>query len=598
MNIYALKNAAEAWEMGLSRWEKARTLTATFYANLPSLEAERDNEYKHKAVQNIISSVSEASYCTYWQRFLNILPPTKKVVIDASLRSRLMVNMSGSVLENAGIALEFASGVPIIPGSAVKGAARRHALTLLKNTPVPEQPDLLNLFLQVFGCVEEDFKNGDLKAWDDLAPESRKFIGRVSFLQAVPQKDPKLCCEVLTPHHMEYMSGKRVRPYDDEAPVPNFFPAVEAGENVIYSFALSVNRDEDIGLLNTAAAWLRAALVSVGIGAKGSAGYGLFDLSATDKALAEKEPKHDFHPIIKKSHLQFITPCFSYGGNQDQPEIRAASVRGELRWWFRCLGGSRKQEETVFGGAAKDKTCSSAVQISVTDVQLAPKFKMIAEKPDRKAVNSLYFTFFLMKNNKAGIVKPCIPPGTRFVLEMRQLRDIPAPEMKLLCLAWDCMCNLGSLGARKSRAFGALAPCAAKDSISETLMEKPQFAQFFSVRIEEDDDGDVCYPRDNHPGTLRNMLTYCADILKRLYRMEYGWHPTLQKGQRRSKKNKYAKYGPSVLGDAGEGGSRQSSAIRFRPYLRTDGQLGICILKAPIHIVVGDRARGRDIEEL
>lgn len=51
-------------------------------------------------------------------------------LLYAQLQSRLMVNMAGGVMENAGLCLDR-FGLPYLPGSAVKGCARRAALAAL-----------------------------------------------------------------------------------------------------------------------------------------------------------------------------------------------------------------------------------------------------------------------------------------------------------------------------------------------------------------------------------------------------------------------------------------------------------------------------------
>jgi len=61
------------------------------------------------------------------QQFLSGLSATS---LFAQLQSRLMVNMAGGVMENAGLCLDR-FGLPYIPGSAVKGCARRAALAAL-----------------------------------------------------------------------------------------------------------------------------------------------------------------------------------------------------------------------------------------------------------------------------------------------------------------------------------------------------------------------------------------------------------------------------------------------------------------------------------
>lgn len=61
--------------------------------------------------------------------------------------------------------------------------------------------------------------------------------------------------------------------------------------------------------------------------------------------------------------LELITPCFLGGAEPNaRAEVRPASIRGQLRWWFRVLGGFkslsgrghnlRQQEDLIFGGAA------------------------------------------------------------------------------------------------------------------------------------------------------------------------------------------------------------------------------------------------------
>ena len=38
--------------------------------------------------------------------------------------------------------------------------------------------------------------------------------------------------------------------------------------------------------------------------------------------------------------VEFVTPCF-LAGAEEKAEWRAASIRGQLRWWFRAVGGGR-----------------------------------------------------------------------------------------------------------------------------------------------------------------------------------------------------------------------------------------------------------------
>lgn len=101
-------------------------------------------------------------------------------LLYAQLQSRLMVNMAGGVMENAGLCLDR-FGMPSIPGSAVKGCARRAALAALREwcetgqKPGATEQDKENLFTaacesfsepsallaaiaRVFGWCEQDWK--------------------------------------------------------------------------------------------------------------------------------------------------------------------------------------------------------------------------------------------------------------------------------------------------------------------------------------------------------------------------------------------------------------------------------------------------------
>ena len=66
--------------------------------------------------------------------------------------------------------------------------------------------------------------------------------------------------------------------------------------------------------------------------------------------------------------LEFITPLFSRGSYEDKPEVRPASIRGQLHWWFRALGGNYTDEKTIFGGVHGGATASKVV-VRVSSVE-------------------------------------------------------------------------------------------------------------------------------------------------------------------------------------------------------------------------------------
>lgn len=67
--------------------------------------------------------------------------------------------------------------------------------------------------------------------------------------------------------------------------------------------------------------------------------------------------------------FEFLTPCFCGGADPARAELRAPSIRGRLRWWFRALGGSREDEEKVFGSVGGGRTSPGASSLAVRVVK-------------------------------------------------------------------------------------------------------------------------------------------------------------------------------------------------------------------------------------
>lgn len=299
---------------------------------------------------------------------------------------------------------------------------------------------------------------------------------------------------------------------------------------------------------------------------------------------------------LYKTTLQLVTPCFCAGAEQTKPELRAPSFRGELRWWFRCLGATREQEAAVFGSAAGDSGKASAVALLVSKIPRATReFNWEFERPKQARANSSYITYFLSANENSdredSVVrsKAYLPPGVEFTLELRQVRPLPQDgTADLLQLAWLCMCNLGAVGARKTRGLGAYSPKDPAERQAAGLMKDDRVKKFFAMRSPME----VAKGKDfRSPDATTAVLTKCAEMLKE-YRRTARVHPTPTKDQKR-KPGDY--YGLSVLGNAVDG--RQASAVRFRPALDTEGKLQLYVLKAPAS-TVGKEALQHDIPSL
>lgn len=169
-----------------------------------------------------------------------------------------------------------------------------------------------------------------------------------------------------------------------------------------------------------------------------------------------------------KINLDVISPALCGGADpKHQAEIRAASVRGQLRWWFRLLGGFKsmqqqgigvRQQEDVIFGMTRGQTCSAGkLQVRVRLLNNAPSAVKSFDKNDRDFPNGSGYFLFPMQNTKTA-------DNSRAIF----LKALPKFELQLnwhgdACLQDDIAAlgylygYLGSLGMRSRRAMGALA---------------------------------------------------------------------------------------------------------------------------------------------
>jgi CRISPR-associated protein Cmr6 len=203
----------------------------------------------------------------------------RTAVVYGKLKGRLLLNLSDSLIQNAGICLDRHTGLPYIPGSAVKGVARHAALARLDAGDWS-----IREFMSVFGVSEADFKpQGDLSRFaEDVPKEEWLQKGGIDFLAANPITEPRIVVDISTVHHGEYYQSGKTAKLSVEKPKPNSFPAVEAGAEYAFSVVLNGMGTVDSALFSKVRSVLVEAIAVHGIGAKTGAGYGWFEDMTTE----------------------------------------------------------------------------------------------------------------------------------------------------------------------------------------------------------------------------------------------------------------------------------------------------------------------------
>ncbi len=166
-----------------------------------------------------------------------------------------------SVLENVGLHADRTTGLPVIPGSAVKGVLSTWAAwEANQNTdgtfPSPDDWTLRRAGLtdRILGCNDD---GGSTHAGD------------IVFVGGFPKSPPVLALDIVNPHHDD--QGR-----DKTRLTPSVFLCLRPGTAWDFVFFARPGTEDAAALLEVTGRWLREALEQAGLGAKTAAGYGRF----------------------------------------------------------------------------------------------------------------------------------------------------------------------------------------------------------------------------------------------------------------------------------------------------------------------------------
>ncbi|MBE2196848.1 MAG: type III-B CRISPR module RAMP protein Cmr6 [Anaerolinea sp.] len=234
---------------------------------------------------------------------------------------RLIIGLGGKGPMEFGLTVQHVTGLPIIPGSALKGLTRAYALlTIAEKLGVPllnakelrelveaeskpkserkvrSKVELLDAVLA--GVDEErernvsDLQNEvstfDLNQLNNL-PDAQAYSvafgsqdgaggcifydALITGIKGLPPQGTLFEVDVMTPHFGDYYQEKAA-PHDADSPVPVSFMTVAA--RTTFAFAVKPRSGYPETLVETVVKWTQSALSELGIGAKTAAGYGVF----------------------------------------------------------------------------------------------------------------------------------------------------------------------------------------------------------------------------------------------------------------------------------------------------------------------------------
>lgn len=246
---------------------------------------QKDKSDKQDLIGSICKTMPSELYLLAFNRWLNATyDKTNFATLSATIDGRLFTGLPlGGTLET-GAMTHHSYGMPMIAGSSVKGAVRSYAEHLFaerdsdgricyQDKKVVVQANKQALLDVLFGTDSDDeHANAGYLIWHDAwwIPQ----ITGDGKLATGEHKNRPFASEIVTVHHQQYYNGDLPEALDIENPIPNqqiaiqgsFYFVIE-GESRWAEFAQMLLQD---------------MLVEQGMGAKGSNGYGYFQLSNTD----------------------------------------------------------------------------------------------------------------------------------------------------------------------------------------------------------------------------------------------------------------------------------------------------------------------------
>lgn len=250
---------------------------------------------------------------------------------------------------------------------------------------------------------------------------------------------------------------------------------------------------------------------------------------------------------LEKS-LTFITPAFLAGADQNRPEVRAPSIRGALRWWFRVLGGTFDEEKTLFGGV-HDGTVASAIRVRVVPGELGRNADPVPCAPN---TDYGYLSYFAKISGKdEGISRTqghhYLGEGATFTLLIDEIRPANALWEQLEA-AIEAFCTFGTLGLRATRGFGALV-----ETPPPTLERVRALAQ-----------------------TLRSKKVYIFEAPE-TFASAFKAHEHLGSALKDLRKSENLHPTSAAAAALGASSPRQASALRLRPLKTVEGFRAFCL---------------------
>ena len=158
-----------------------------------------------------------------------------------------------------------------------------------------------------------------------------------------------------------------------------------------------------------------------------------------------------------EAKYRVVTPLFCGGADAECAELRTASFKGVLRFWWRALawprlngnlGAIRQEEDALFGSASGGQS-----RVSMR-IDQPPRQTTALGKDLRISQGARYLGYGVLERD-ANRLRGCLRPPLDFNVHL-SARRLRSDQIDSLKAALAALGTLGGMGARSRRGYGSL----------------------------------------------------------------------------------------------------------------------------------------------
>lgn len=256
----------------------------------------------------------------------------------ATLKSSLIIGLGNEHPTEKGFRFDWTLGIPMIPSSSLKGVVRLAFLVNLLN-----QMEDFEEAERVFKNIEkDDGLPAEVKDVFGYAGERKAASGKVIFLDAYPEKLPKLKAEIMNCHYEDYLQKGTRGPTEDQNPNPQKFWAIDplldaTGARVRFVFRVLLHPEiaHETTLVEALEKAFVAALAEHGLGAKTAIGHGRMHAEPSEGSPDERPVAvDDTSAIPEATKAEEAVPTETWEGanvHWDQGKKEISAVYGDKK---------------------------------------------------------------------------------------------------------------------------------------------------------------------------------------------------------------------------------------------------------------------------